>query len=83
MANWHDVESFARLERAIKRRLYGDDKEPGVYRMLLAGDFESVSRTRGVIYAYEQVLELMHEIAEAMNNADRQLETAPQPTRVN
>jgi hypothetical protein len=81
MPTLEDVHAFARLDREIRRRLYGDQKADGLYKMLLSGNWENVCRTRGVIYAYEEVMKLMHEIAQAMTNEDRQAEA--QPPRMN
>jgi hypothetical protein len=84
MPDYHDVNAFARLDREIKRRLWGNEKEAGLYRALLGGDWDSVCRIRGLIFAYEDVIKVMHEIAQAMNNEDRRAEGPPQqPPRMN
>ena len=82
MPGWHNVEAFARLDREIRRRLFGNEREKGLYHSLLNGDWETVCRVRGIIFGYEQVIEEMHRIAEAMTNAERQAEP-PQPPRMN
>jgi hypothetical protein len=83
MADYQDVNAFARLDREIKRRLWGNEKEAGLFRAMLGGDWESVCRTRGAILAFDEVIKMMHEIAEAMNNEDRRAEPVPQPPRMN
>ena len=80
MPTWDDVHAFARLDREIKRWLFGDGKSDGLFKALMAGNFESVVLTRGKILAFEAVLKEMDEIARAMNNEDRQAE---QPPRMN
>ena len=81
MPDLFDVRAFARLDRKIKHRLWGDEKTPGHYRSLyLGGNWETVCHIRGIIFAYEEVIKMMHEVAKEMNNEDRQAE---QPPRMN
>jgi len=77
MPTWDDVHAFARLDREIKRQLFGDGKSDGLYKSMMLGNFESVVLTRGKILALEAVLKEMDEIARAMNNEDRQAQQAP------
>jgi hypothetical protein len=77
MPDLYDVHAFTRLDRAIHQLLWGNEKEPGLYRALLGGDWDKVNRIRGMIAAYEEVFKLMHEIARAMEMEDRQAEPRP------
>lgn len=51
------------LEREIRLRLDGNDRDQGAYKMLLnAPNWDAILRTRGQIEAYQEVLKLVHEI---------------------
>ena len=62
-------DTFAgRLEQEIRKRLQGDAKEDGLLRQIIAAnDWESFVRIKGIIFAYEEVLEAMKEITREMN----------------
>jgi hypothetical protein len=61
-----------RLEREIRRRLEGDSKEPGLLRQIMAApDWENFVRIKGIIFAYEETLSAMRDIAREMNEPRR------------
>jgi hypothetical protein len=68
-----DVAFAGRLEREIRKRLDGDAKEAGLLRQIIAAnDWETFVRMKGIIFAYEEVLEAMREIAREMNEPRRE-----------
>jgi hypothetical protein len=70
------------LERWILRELHGDQEKQGLVRSALnSRTMEELARTKGVIDAYESVIETMKRIAHDMNEPRRQAET--QAIRVN
>jgi hypothetical protein len=79
-----DMVFGAALERWILRELNGDgEKYEGLMRAILAAqDWETVCRTKGIIFAYERVLEVMRDIAREINEPDRRKEE-PKPMRPN
>lgn len=63
-----DTAFGVRLNRAIHRILYGDEKTTGLYRdMKGAQDWGAFQRMVGQIEAYENIQEEMHNIVRAMN----------------
>jgi len=58
----------AQLEKDILRKLHGDGAQDGLYRNILSSpDWDSFTRAKGIIYAYEEVLEIMHELIRKVN----------------
>jgi hypothetical protein len=69
-----DFAGLAALERRIRHELYGDDGGVlgGVYGSFKsAADWDTVVRTKGIIFAYDRVLEMMREIQREMNEPVR------------
>jgi len=67
-----DFAGLAELERQINRELKGDGNYEGLFRGLRsAPDWEYVVRAKGIIFAYERVLEMMQEIQRRMNEPVR------------
>lgn len=68
MLDRFDAAFRGELEREIRKRLEGDSKEVGLYKQILgANDWDTFVRTKGVIHGYEQVQELMRDIAKRLN----------------
>jgi len=62
----------ARLEKEILRELHGDAQNDGLLRMILASqDWETFVRTKGIIYAYDEVLKKMANLAREMNEPEK------------
>jgi len=77
-------ESFEELERYIKRQLYGDDTQQGLFRgFVSAADWDTVVRIKGIIFAYERILEQMQEITRRMNEPLRRHDEPPPMPRMN
>jgi hypothetical protein len=69
-----DFAGLAELERRIRRELYGDDTRVvgGVYGSFQsAADWDTIVRIKGIIFAYDRVLEMMREIQREMNEPVR------------
>jgi hypothetical protein len=68
MLDGADLAFASALERWLRRELDGEEgRQLGLYRSLMGGDWDTVTRTRGLIFGYERVLEVMVEIAREMN----------------
>ena len=62
----------ARLEKWILHELDGDAQNDGLLRMILASqDWETFVRTKGIIYAYDEVLKKMANLAREMNEPEK------------
>ena len=67
-----DFVGLAELERQIKRQLDGDAQTEGLFRSVLsAPDWDTIVRIKGIIFAYERVLEMMGDIQRRMNEPHR------------
>jgi hypothetical protein len=69
-----DLVGFAELERWINHQLKGDDQTEGLLRSILsAPDWDTIVRIKGIIFAYERVLETMQDIQRRMNEPHRRV----------
>jgi hypothetical protein len=79
-----NLEFAGLLEQAILLTLHGDQrqKKNGLYRDLMACQtMDDFSRAKGVIQGYENVLEMMRDVARKMNERDET--QAPMRVRAN
>ena len=77
-----DATFAAALEREIALRLQGDINTPGLYRTILSSqNWEIFQFGKGSIFAYEEVLKLMREVARRMNEGEEPVRAqAPIPS---
>jgi hypothetical protein len=67
-----DLAFASQLERWILRELHGDQEKVGLVRSALnSRTMEELARTKGIIDAYEAVIEAMKQIAQKMNEPQR------------
>lgn len=69
-----DFVGLAELARQIKQELHGNADREGLIRSILsAQDWDTIVRIKGMIYAYERVLDMMQDIQRKMNEPHRRV----------
>jgi len=73
-----DYAFAAALERRIRELLHGDGTKGGLYNGLFAAQtWDDVNRTRSTIVAYEIVLNMMRDVAKALNEGEEPMRAPP------